>query len=301
MSYQAVDWVAEELDGISSTDAMVLVALVRKIPFGEDTVRAYQSDISKWSKANERTVRNACKRLIQAGILETKGRGGVRRDGHGIASEYRVIGLPMPNSEAGKNSRVAATTRNEMPTCDGENVLTFQTRRHEMPTTTGTKCRQEGGTKCRQLPNNQYPLTNKKGEDSGFHPAIEAWNEMADRVGIPKIAKITKARERAFSSRVKDLGGERGWQDFVGKIENSDFLTGKSSRGAPFRFTFDWATKEANFVKIMEGNYDGHSSTVGNEGSSHGNMAGNPNPGGSGQTTSIASLLARNRLSERSR
>lgn len=278
MSYQAVDWVAEELEGISSTDAMVLVALVRKIPFGEDTIRVFQADLSKWSKAKDRTVREACKRLVEAGILETKGRGGRSPDGKGLALEYRVIGIPKPNSQGGEICHVE------------------ETRWQNMPRKGGEICRQEGGEICRQLPNNQNSNT-KREEIANFHPAILAWNEMAEQTDLPKVTKQTKARTRSLQARLKDLGGEEGWQDFLRKIDASPFLTGKAATGKPFKATFDWATKESNFVKIMEGNYDGTTATPTTY---SGNMAGNTGTGGRGQPSSFAALIARDRLQERS-
>lgn len=284
MSYQAVDWVFEDVKGISSTDALILVALVRKIPLGEDTHRAYQAEIAAWTKTNERTVRNACKRLVEAGILETRGRGGISQGGKGIPLEYRVIGIPTteqdgaPDDKGGIKCRLPDESRNEMPTKGG------------------SKCRQEAGTKCRQLPNNQNSNT-KREEIANFHPAILAWNEMAEKIDLPKVTKQTKARTRSLQARLKDLGGEEGWQDFLRKIDASPFLTGKAATRKPFKATFDWATKESNFVKIMEGNYDGTTATPTTY---SGNMAGNTGTGGRGQPSSFAALIARDRLQERS-
>lgn len=80
----------------------------------------------------------------------------------------------------------------------------------------------------------------------------EKWNELADRIGKPKVRTLTPERRQLLKARIAQYKIE----DFVAvlaAIEASPFLRGdRNWRGA----TFDWAFKKANFQKILEGNYN---------------------------------------------
>lgn len=83
--------------------------------------------------------------------------------------------------------------------------------------------------------------------------AVAAFNEMAASHGISQVQKMTDTRRKALRGRLKDCGGIDGWRVALSKIEQSDFLTGRSRQ---WRCDFDWINKPANFTKLMEGNYD---------------------------------------------
>lgn len=83
--------------------------------------------------------------------------------------------------------------------------------------------------------------------------AVAAFNETAARVGISQVQKMTDTRRKALRGRLKDCGGIDGWRVALSKIEQSDFLSGRTGR---WRCDFDWINKPANFTKLMEGNYD---------------------------------------------
>ena len=83
--------------------------------------------------------------------------------------------------------------------------------------------------------------------------AISAYNEVAAKHGWSTVQKVTSARRAAVKGRLKDAGGIDGWSIALGKAEASPFLRGE--RGG-FKCSFDFLSKQANFVKLMEGNYD---------------------------------------------
>ena len=83
--------------------------------------------------------------------------------------------------------------------------------------------------------------------------AVSAYNETAARVGWPSVQKLTPQRRSALKGRIKDAGGVDGWAVALEKAEASRFLRGESGN---FRCTFDFLSKQANFTKLMEGNYD---------------------------------------------
>lgn len=81
---------------------------------------------------------------------------------------------------------------------------------------------------------------------------VEHWNEIAPTLGKPCIRKLTPARRSLLKARI----GQNELEDFVevfANIRASPFLRGdKGWRGC----TFDWVFKQANFQKILEGNYN---------------------------------------------
>jgi hypothetical protein len=84
--------------------------------------------------------------------------------------------------------------------------------------------------------------------------AVTCYNDAADRAGWPKMQKLSPARRQALNGRLKDADGIAGWEYALSKAEASSFLTGRTSK--PFLASFDFITKAANFIKIVEGNYD---------------------------------------------
>lgn len=90
--------------------------------------------------------------------------------------------------------------------------------------------------------------------------AVSAYNETADRTGWPKVQKLSPARRSAISGRLKECGGVEGWEFALAKAESSPFLTGQTSK--PFCASFDFLTKQSNFTKLMEGNYDPRNSAA---------------------------------------
>jgi len=95
---------------------------------------------------------------------------------------------------------------------------------------------------------------------------VGIYNDAADFAGWPRVQKVTPARSRALKSRLSECGGVNGWRAAIDKAKASDFLCGKTDR--PWiGCGFDWITKQANFTKLMEGNYDNANNT------GHGNSA----------------------------
>jgi len=93
---------------------------------------------------------------------------------------------------------------------------------------------------------------------SGDAPALkpehlfEKWNQLAARLGKPKVRDLTPERRQLLKARIAQYQID----DFVAvlaAIEASPFLRGDGGwRGC----TFDWVFKKANFQKILEGNYN---------------------------------------------
>lgn len=72
-------------------------------------------------------------------------------------------------------------------------------------------------------------------------------------VSLPKVQKLSDNRRRAIRSAHRLLDGMT-FDDLFTKVEQSDFLTGRS--GSWKGCGFDWILKQSNLLKIIEGNYD---------------------------------------------
>ena len=76
------------------------------------------------------------------------------------------------------------------------------------------------------------------------------WNELT-QPPIPRCADLTKQRRTAAKARLRHRGID-AMRDVFTRINASDFLRGSKGWTA----TFDWALKDANIIKVLEGNYD---------------------------------------------
>ena len=84
---------------------------------------------------------------------------------------------------------------------------------------------------------------------------VDEWNKLQD-VGIAPIRDIkpTSKRCQLLKGRIR----EYGMDDILKAMDNirhSDFLRGENKNG--WMITFDWFVKPNNFLKVLEGNYNG--------------------------------------------
>lgn len=84
---------------------------------------------------------------------------------------------------------------------------------------------------------------------------VEEWNKLQD-VDIAPIRDIKPASKRC--QMLKGRIREYGMDDLLNAMDNirhSDFLRGENKNG--WMITFDWFVKPNNFLKVLEGNYNG--------------------------------------------
>ena len=79
---------------------------------------------------------------------------------------------------------------------------------------------------------------------------IDCFNSVC--VSLPKVQKLTDKRRKAIKNADKLLGGT-GFDELFMRVEQSDFLTGRSGS---WSCGFDWVLKPSNLTKILEGNYN---------------------------------------------
>jgi len=158
--------------------------------------------------------------------------------------------------------------------------------RHQVASSKGGKKRAANAAAKRQGPLkapsseaqatiNQKPETNNKEKDTtSSSPAgptkapgkvpiqaiVDAWNTHSIAHGMIQCIKITTTIRGQLRQRWSDLDTLEKWNNFFDHIGMNDFLAGRAAPGVgrskPFRSSLLWVTKETNFAKIAQGEYD---------------------------------------------
>lgn len=87
--------------------------------------------------------------------------------------------------------------------------------------------------------------------------AFEAFQTVAERLGLPKARALNEDRKKHIRARLKECGGLKVWVEALGKIKDSPFLTGKTPHG--FLAHLDFICQPSSFNKLLEGTYSDHS------------------------------------------
>ena len=156
---------------------------------------------------NERTVRRGVDQLVEAGWFTKKRRG---RGGTQYFANY------------GNRAEVSAFSGEENRTESSENA---------------DKTDQENRTKLSAEPKGEPPCE-PQGSPPGVPPvgddaamAVRLWNDLAGRIGHPKVQRLSKARHKSLGKRLAECGGLEGWRVALSKVEASAFLRGDNDRG----------------------------------------------------------------------
>lgn len=88
-------------------------------------------------------------------------------------------------------------------------------------------------------------------EPTPYHQIIALYHQCCTK--MPKVQKVTKARQASMRTLFKEYGIE-GFEDVFAKAGASDFLSGRT--GNWNGCSFDWLIKPSNFLKVLEGTYD---------------------------------------------
>lgn len=78
-------------------------------------------------------------------------------------------------------------------------------------------------------------------------------------ISLPKVTAMSDNRQKAIAARLKTYTVDQ-FREMFAKAENSAFLKGSNNRN--WTANFDWLVKDANFAKVLDGNYDNTIGTV---------------------------------------
>lgn len=113
----------------------------------------------------------------------------------------------------------------------------------------------EEGKKERQEEYNKSPkgdYESRTPESSIYATIREIYNSVCG--SYPRLVKMSDARKKAISARLKTGYTLDDFQTLFEKAEASDFLKGANKRN--WSATFDWLICDSNMAKVLDGNYD---------------------------------------------
>lgn len=85
--------------------------------------------------------------------------------------------------------------------------------------------------------------------------AFQAYNELAQRIGLPIARSLTPARRRALDARLREHGGLPAWAQILANVERSAFLRGMGGGRAGWRADFDFLIQAKSCAKVFDGGY----------------------------------------------
>ena len=90
------------------------------------------------------------------------------------------------------------------------------------------------------------------------------YQEIADMynticISLPRMTTLSDKRKEAIAARLKHYTVDQ-FREMFTKAENSAFSKGSNNRN--WTANFDWLVKDANFAKVLDGNYDNTIGTV---------------------------------------
>ena len=88
---------------------------------------------------------------------------------------------------------------------------------------------------------------------------VDSYNDICKHNSKLSSVRVITDSRKADVLKILKKYGKNEINEAMTKVSNSDFLLGKT--GGTWVVTFDWMFKEANFIKIIEGNYDNSKSS----------------------------------------
>jgi uncharacterized protein YdaU (DUF1376 family) len=235
------DWLAGTR-GLSDAETGVYITLIARMyemaaPIERDDERLYRLCGSK-SKAS--FIKSLGYLISEGKVIETP-------DGLFNEKAAKVIQQTVEKSDKAKSA--AQSRWDRKPNKNNDRGNANASHKH-MP----QPCQPEPEPEPYKKEGTNVPLSVSPPAIDEIAKSVSAYNATAARVGWPMVQKLSPARRAALVARLKDAGGADGWAVALSKAEASPFLTGQT--GNPFRASFDFLTKQSNFTKLMEGNYD---------------------------------------------
>jgi hypothetical protein len=243
MSIEALTW-AWKQPVKCSRDRLVLLALA---DHANDDGECYpnQDQIAAKAMCSVDSVQRSTKRLIAAGLVAIKRRGGT---GNGRwANLYKlavavIVKLPADNPEVQENLREQATPQNAA--LQGGNTandggLNRKAVRHQ--------------PSLIQPSLKETPVAPKGAPTPGDAlKAFAAYNQTALRCALQQAGRLTPDRQRKIIARLREYSLD-GWMQALANLERSAFLRGKNDRN--WRANLDFLLQASSFSKVHDGQY----------------------------------------------
>lgn len=224
----------------SATRKAVMVLLADKASDDGGGIWASKQRMADELDMSKQTVINTIKAFISEGLLEEVGR---RKCPNGFTILYAInldAIAELPFNKSHDDQSTSLTGQRALPV--------------NVDDLTGQRALPDQSTSLTQTPLNHPEPSNtcSSGDEPAFtckHVA-EHWNANAARWGKSTIRKFDDDRRKLVRARIAEHGLE-GFQEMFANLGASDFL--QKSKG----LQFDWFMGKKNFLKVLEGNYNG--------------------------------------------
>ena len=111
-------------------------------------------------------------------------------------------------------------------------------------------------------PINTYTSTGVDLSDQNHCPydeIIQIFNKIC--TSLPRVKQLTDGRKKKLKARWGEIKSITGFNDLFEKVQANAFLKGSNNNG--WKASFDWLIEnDRNYVKVLEGNYDGNGSSA---------------------------------------
>lgn len=103
------------------------------------------------------------------------------------------------------------------------------------------------------VPRGDESQSDNPNESINYKSLMDTFNKMFEN-RLPKVSSMTEKRKKAVKARASEHG-KSSIMSVFNNVSQSTFLLGRNDQN--WRCDFDWIFKPTNFVKILEGNYNG--------------------------------------------
>lgn len=110
---------------------------------------------------------------------------------------------------------------------------------------------QSNATDKIRIEEDKIRIEEDKSNRINYQMIVDMYNEIC--ISFPRVTSLSDKRKQAIKARLKIYTIEQ-FKELFEKAQSSSFLKGSNERN--WTASFDWLIKDANFAKVLDGNYD---------------------------------------------
>lgn len=217
---------------------------------------SYLSKRWNWSP---KTTRGFIERLMSHEMVERKGQTKDKRPSHLSICNYSdyqdgaQYGVENKGNRKGnRKGKEEGQAGNELTPC--KNTINMFSDDSEGPMEGQAKGQKKGQQyKTNNKPNKKTNLKVSQKDKSDLQIALDDYNQLAERAGLPPAKMLSKTRIPKLRARLDEHGLD-GWRQALTNIERSSFLCGEQE-GRAWKASFDFLLQQSSFLKVLEGQY----------------------------------------------
>jgi len=249
---ERLEWMSS-LAGIDLPASAIRVglALAGRLNGKTGRLNPSSSQLQQDTGLSKRAVTYAIKNLEAVGLIHA-----TRSMGRGHTTKYQLIMKERAQDAAPFNDEVRDERVQSAAPFNEEKVQASvvkgasQRREKVQALATGTQEGNTGRTRVRKIPASANSLKPKT--------IVELYHEYLPM--CTRVRELTEKRKTLIRARIANhLKTKEAWIAYFEYVATSSWLTGKiegRNGRKPFTANLEWLTREGNYVKVIEGNYE---------------------------------------------